>query len=68
MSSMNMTDIVELLDKTSLFLGYHGAAFDNLVFLPRVSIMHISPLRSLLRQLHYNLLLHTVALTQFIQG
>jgi len=39
-----MQDIVLLLDKTSIMLGYHGAAFDNLVFLPRAaSVLEILP-------------------------
>lgn len=39
MGAENITNIVTLLERTSLFLGYHGAAFDNLVFLPRVSAL-----------------------------
>jgi capsular polysaccharide biosynthesis protein len=44
LGAMPMQQIVELLQHTSLFLGYHGAAFDNIVFLPRgATVLEILP-------------------------
>eukprot|EP00775_Hariotina_reticulata_P006096 gene6096-6333_t len=43
-TSLTMPEVVRLLNTTSLFVGYHGAAFDNCVFLPRGAyILEILP-------------------------
>eukprot|EP00775_Hariotina_reticulata_P012956 gene12956-13085_t len=43
-SNVSMPETVKLLNTTSVFVGYHGAAFDNCVFLPRGAyILEILP-------------------------
>lgn len=43
-SEKSLREAILLLGKTSLFLGVHGAAFDNLIFLPRGAfVMEILP-------------------------
>ncbi|WIA11932.1 hypothetical protein OEZ85_012014 [Tetradesmus obliquus] len=44
LGTLPIKEVVLLLEKTSLFLGYHGAGFDNMVFLPRgAAVLEILP-------------------------